>query len=85
MADVKWTLEIGEPDHLDGIRSGFTISRGEYSPVAYAFEGSEARLIAAAPDLLAALEHVMDAYAARIHPLTGGNMAYAAIAKATGQ
>lgn len=60
MSGVKHTpLEVedlGLPEYLDGIRSRFTVRSKSGAPIAYAFDADEARLIAAAPDLLEAVK-----------------------------
>lgn len=54
-----WTVEIGEPDYLDGIRSGVTVFAEGRRPVAYAFRADEGRVLATAPALLEALKGLM--------------------------
>lgn len=65
MSGVKhtpWEVEdFGWPDYLDGIRSRYAVRRKSGAPIAYAFDADEARLIAAAPDLLEALIAARDA------------------------
>lgn len=80
-----WTLEIGEMDYLDGIRSGLTIRQANGAPVAYAFDAAEARLIAAAPELLEALR-IARRYVADLPIVGDADLAIIdeAIAKATG-
>ncbi len=56
MSGVKhtpWNVEdCGSPEYLDGIQSRYTVCGRGKMPIAYAFDADEARLIAAAPDLL---------------------------------
>jgi len=55
MQNDKWIFEDeGQPEYLDGSESQFTIRRDGGGPVAYALKEDEARLIAAAPELLKA-------------------------------
>lgn len=49
-----FVVDWGSPDYLDGIQSQYAVKANE-RPVAYAFDADEARLIAAAPELLDAL------------------------------
>lgn len=76
-----WGLLIEGPDYLDGIQSGLMVYRGEgKSPVAYMFDEAEARLVSAAPDLLAVAQLARTL-------VTGDELRAAldaAIAKATG-
>lgn len=59
MSGVKhtpWEVEdLGLPEYLDGNRSRFTVRSKSGAPIAYAFDADEARIFAAAPDLLEAL------------------------------
>jgi hypothetical protein len=63
MGEVKhtpWTVEdCGSPEYLDGIQSRYTVHGRGKIPIAYAFDAHEARLIASAPELLAALLTLM--------------------------
>lgn len=85
-AAKQWTLlDLGEPDYLDGAAAQYQVEAGD-EVIAYAFEADHARLIAAAPELLEALQRyvVGDETEAR----TDNNLyrtARAAIAKATGE
>jgi len=53
---TPWACEVGEPEYLDGIRSGVSVYDEERRPVAYAFDAAEGQLLASAPDLLEALK-----------------------------
>lgn len=57
---TPWFVEIFEPDYLDGIRSGVTVYGNERRPVAYAFDEAEGRVLAAAPELLEALQEACE-------------------------
>ena len=63
MSGVKhtpWKVEdCGSPEYLDGIQSRYTVRGRGKMPIAYAFDADEALLIAAAPDLLEALESIV--------------------------
>ena len=80
-----------------GNHQGLVISRATSANVAVTYEKNDARLIAAAPDLLEALRLMLEAQSKRRHPLgapdegiatlcaEASNAARAAIAKATEQ
>lgn len=54
---AAWTFtDCGEPEYLDGIRSQYDVRTEAGAPVAYCFDGQQARLIAAAPDMYEALK-----------------------------
>lgn len=55
---MGWSLEIQEPDYLDGIKSGFTIRDGGGAPIAYAFDADKARLMSMSMGLLDALDNL---------------------------
>lgn len=58
----KWVLQIDDdPEYLDGIRSGLMVRSEEGAPIAYMFDEGYARLATAAPELLEALEDLIDA------------------------
>ena len=78
---APWRIEIDEPDYLDGIRSGVTVRGLGGRPVAYAFDEAEGRVMAAAPELLEALQDLL-ATCGGNGPVS--NKARAALAKATG-
>ena len=64
-----FVVDWGWPDYLDGIQSQYAVKANE-RPVAYAFDADEARLIAAAPDLLASLKAILPAVDAYL--MSGG-------------
>ena len=86
--------DAGEPDYLDGIQSQYCVQAASGRPIAYVFRSDEARLIAAAPDLLEAAKLALSIAESWIHDqLDGTSMVddelarlqpvRAAIAKAT--
>lgn len=77
--------DYGAPEQLYGIRAQFVILSQD-GPVAYVYTEADARLIAAAPDLLEALREMVSVVEMAI-PFDGPQQrkARAVIAKATGE
>ena len=81
---MRWIVDdCKKPEYLDGVESQFTILDEDADPKAYAFELDEARLMAAAPDLLAACQKVVNNWGGLHHKDL--MQLRAAIAKAEGK
>lgn len=83
-----WHVEDyeNEDQYLDGIEARYGIKEAGI-PIAYAFRGDRARLIAAAPELLEAVRYLtewIEEHSVKPREITELHDAYAAIAKATG-
>ena len=65
--------------------AGCTLLNGDYVELGFAVQQANAKLIAAAPDLLEALEAVMRAHDLGTHNFNAHDLATKAISKARGQ
>jgi len=73
----------GEPEYLDGMRAQYTIEARGDDRTAVVFEQDDARLIAAAPELLEALVGLVDYHDTDEEELPEVTAARVAITKAT--
>lgn len=78
-----WAVEdLGGPTYLDGVEANYAIKDGNGDYVGYAFSLNDALKLAAANELLEALQHLVGMLKAAGY---GTAHADAAIAKATGE